>query len=59
MGDTTRKDCRFYNEITNDCKVLKMLYCKYEEKPCKFWGKKQTENCTEKKKKAKTKEAKK
>lgn len=37
MEDPTRKDCKFYDDEADDCKALKMLYCKRERKPCNFY----------------------
>ena len=34
-----KKDCRFYDEILNDCIALKCLYCGFEHKDCAFYKK--------------------
>lgn len=30
-------DCKFLNEYKSKCNALKELYCKIENKPCKFY----------------------
>ena len=36
-------DCKYYRAITNDCKILKELYCAKEEKLCSFYKSKDEE----------------
>lgn len=32
-----QEDCGFLNDRKSDCKILKALYCKKDDKPCKFY----------------------
>lgn len=31
------KDCKHYNKNICNCRILKELYCKKEDKPCKWY----------------------
>lgn len=34
-----KKDCRFYDEASENCTALKCLYCGFEHKDCAFYKK--------------------